>query len=161
MELASQKDLKFLGGALIVMVLINFAMMNFQNYFTKDFIVSYTVFVLLYAVFVLWFIFNQTPQNTETGKYVKTLVAWVLVFMSLSLIIYPMVVTQDGIPDGVPTSAKISSDVYIYTLLPPVLPSIVRYYVTYVVAPALFLFVAYKLLAKQEEKFAKFVKNNM
>ena len=159
--LAANKDVKFLVGILIVMIAINIAVASLQDYFTKNFIVGYTVFTLLYSVFVLWFIFGQSFNNTEISKYIKTLLAWVLVFLALDIIIYPILVTPNGIPEGLPVNAMISSDVFIYSILPPALPSIARYYITYVGAPVLFLFVAYKLLAKDEKKFQTFVKHNM
>jgi hypothetical protein len=159
--LAGNKDVKFLVGVLIIMIAINVAVTNLQDYFTKNFVLGYTIFTLLYSVFVLWFIFGQTFNNTEISKYIKTLFAWVLVFLALDIIIYPMLVTPVGIPEGLPVNALISSDVFIYSLLPPALPAIARYYITYVGAPVLFLFVAYKLLAKDEKKFTTFVKHNM
>ena len=160
-EIVSKKDLTFLGGALVLMLLINAAVIGLQNYFSQNFVIAFTVFVLVYSAFVLWFIFDETPSNVKIGLYVKTLVAWVLVFLALDIIVYPILVTPTGIPAGLPTNAMISSDVYIYSLLPAAIPVIARYYMTYVLAPAIFLFVAYKLLAKNEKKFEKIVKSNL
>jgi len=107
-----------------------------------NFIFSYTVYILAYAVFVILFVF----KNRISLKHVLGIA---MLFLASDIIMPPLLVTAGGVVQGLPPVAEFSSDIYIYTIIYGIIPvATIDYFLTYVIIPAILIITARKLLTK-------------
>lgn len=132
--------------ALIVFTILLFLKDSFATLFSQNFIIGFTIFLIIYAFAVFWFIFGEKKLDLY---FIRKIIAWVLVFIVLDLVMYPFLVSKTGVT-ATDFDSKMSSDVFVYTLIPDSIPIEIRYYVTYTIVPSLCLFIASLLVKKQE-----------
>lgn len=97
-----------------------------NSLFNSNFPIVYTLFVLTYALLAMYFVLGLNPF--EKPKIFFALTISLVIF---NLVAYPMMVTKEGAVKNIPIQSQISSDLYIYRLLPDILPEMVKYFIVY------------------------------
>ena len=149
-----KKELKIIGIILLFLFLwFGFFIDKFFSIASGNVQLYYFIFLFVYGFLVLKFIFEE---NGFTN--LRTLFAFILIFLSTDAIAPPILISKEIIPN-LPIEAQFSSDLFLYNLLPNFLPHIIKYYFTYVIFPLLFLVIAAILLHRK--KFTDFIKGGI
>ena len=129
-------------------------------YILNNFLISYIAFIFVYIFLVMKYILDIDPMN-DTKHYM----AFVLVFLALDIIMFPILITKEAIADY-PAQAQLSSDIFIYKLIAsiPIVNTvfqthIMKYVFVYIIAPTIMLIMARWLTTKR--KFFDIIKQNV
>lgn len=147
----SQNGKFFLLVATALFIWFAFLVDVFTALFQSNYFIGFTIFVAGYMYIIMRFVFGMKPLSNP-----RVFVAWVIIFTVFDLILFPIMVGKTA-QDPLSFGQSISSDVFIYRLMPTDWSQTMRYYMTYVVAPTIMLWIAYKLTGNKKN-FAKAMK---
>ena len=149
-----KKELKVIGIiALALFIFFGFFVDKFYSFASSNVQLYYFIFLFVYGFLILKFIFEE---NGFTN--LRMLFAFILIFLSTDLITPPFLISKNVIPN-LPLEIQFSSDLFLYNLLPNFLPHIIKYNLTYVAFPLVFLIIAAILLHRK--KFTDFIKGGI
>lgn len=117
---------------------------SFTTFFGNNTQIAFIVFVFGYIGIIMEYVFHINIRAKP-----KIFLAYVLVFLVFDIILFPLMIGMNSQP-ALPSGAELSSDVFIYNLLPVDWPQQTKYFIVYVLAPTLMLFVAYALAGEKK-----------
>lgn len=148
-----QFDRTFILGVFIFLILWANLISDIANQLiSQNPVLFYAVFIALYLGLVLYFIFDINPISD-----IRFFLSWVLIFLAFDIMLYPMLITKNGLTQ-LPPEAQASSDVFIYKML-PTMPELLKYNIVYVVVPTLFFIAAFYIAGKRQ--FSNMVKQHI
>lgn len=140
LERIGREEQILIGLLLVLSFWFLFGMDMFNGLLTSNFLVGYIMFISVYVFLTFRYILGWEVNG-------KQFISLILIFLALDIVIYPILIPKTGLSALSPEQMA-SSDVFIYSLLPAVLPHMARYYLTYVVVPVILLAIALYLTSR-------------
>lgn len=134
----------FVYATVILFLWFTFGVSYIGGYVQSNFMMIYTFFSLIYA----WLIFKYVLNLPDDSKL---FIAFFMTMLIGDIILFPYLVNTTGLIQ-LPGQAMLSSDIYIWHFLPANFPPLIKYYIIYVVVPALGLLLARFLAGKKDFK---------
>lgn len=154
-----EKELKQFGILFGTFLLIAIFINSFSTAIASNYILGFSIFLLVYSMFIQYAVFKRTPLG-EPIEYIKITFAWLLIFLALDLVLYPILATPDGgIAENLPINAMLSTDVFIWRMFPDSLPNIIHFGIVYVLVPSIFIFLATLIVPRKQS--SKFIESNL
>lgn len=139
----SNEDLKLFAMIMVLFSLIVYIVIPQLNTLAQsNYFSAYIAFTVVYTIFLLFFVFKS---KITLGR----IIGLVFLFIAGDIIMPPLLVTTAGIVSGLPVQAQFSSDIFVYSTLPDFIPAAIKYFLTYVLIPAIMIVLARHLLSKQ------------
>lgn len=124
----------------------------FTEWASKEYLTAYLIFLIGYSALTLQYVIGLNIL-----KNLPKLAGWILIFLALDIISFPLLVTPDGLATQ-DTNARMSSDVFIWYLIPNGVSAPIKFYLTYIVIPMAMIIAARWLLGR---KFNGMVRNGI
>jgi hypothetical protein len=110
-----------------------------EPYLVANFMLSYAIFTVIYSAIVWYLMRNMDSLPANLLKSLKFFVMVVIILFVFDLLIFPYLITMDGILPNLSAGGLMSSDVFLFTLLPSALPAVIRYWFVYSLIPSILL----------------------
>jgi hypothetical protein len=141
MKWLDKTDLWFFGGILAFFAALTYLVVPFLSTMQSQ-TLAFIILAILSSVMTIYILGWKFGAGVITGL--------TLIYMVHDVAWPPIMVTTIGVIPGLPNEAQLSSDIFLWNLLPTVLPGQLRYFLTFVLLPSIILLIASKFFGRKQ-----------